>query len=84
MELLRWHLTGPADEILGSALDRDSPKVQDISYRLLTGTLVTGDHLDEVLIQGEVHPHVFFAVGSMRRVGRPKMQASKSSEPKTH
>ena len=66
-ELLRWDLTCPADEMLGSALDRDSLQDQDISYRLRTGDLVTGDHPDEVLIQCEVHPHVLLADGACVR-----------------
>ncbi len=81
-ELLRWDLTCPADEMLGSALDRDSLQDQDISYRLRTGDLVTGDHPDEVLIQCEVHPHVLLADGSVRQMSRSEMQAFETKRTK--
>ena len=81
-ELLRWDLTCPADEMLGSALDRDSLQDQDISYRLRTGDLVTGDHPDEVLIQCEVHPHVLLADGSVRQISRSEMQAFETKRTK--
>ena len=81
-ELLRWDLTCPADEMLGSALDRDSLQDQDISYRLRTGDLVTGDHPNEVLIQCEVHPHVLLADGSVRQMSRSEMQAFETKRTK--